>query len=105
VVTFIRMQSGFMGPEDFRNYYAPSSQSSRPASVPCRATSGTDYPGQRRSEQLAMFRISAKSCRVFTFAETLIMAAMNVETARFAFGDRGQPKTATAQRREDHGTR
>ena len=27
-----------------------------------------------------MFRITAKSCRTFTFAEVLIMAAINVET-------------------------
>jgi hypothetical protein len=45
-----------------------------------------------------MFRISAKSCRTFTFAEILIMAAMNVETARFVLGDRNRIKPATAQR-------
>lgn len=46
-----------------------------------------------------MFRITAKSCRRFTFAEVLIMTAMNVETIRVASGDRGRSNTATAQRR------
>jgi hypothetical protein len=31
-----------------------------------------------------MFNISAKTCRSFTLAEVLIMAAMNVETIRLA---------------------
>lgn len=31
-----------------------------------------------------MFRITAETCRTFTFAEVLIMAAMNMEDARVA---------------------
>jgi hypothetical protein len=31
-----------------------------------------------------MFRITTETCRAFTFAEVLIMAAMNLETARSA---------------------
>jgi hypothetical protein len=46
-----------------------------------------------------MFRITAKSCRTFTFAEVLIMTAMNVETIRVALEARGRSNTATAQRR------
>ena len=45
-----------------------------------------------------MFRITTRSCDTFTFAEILIMAAMNMETKRFACGGRGRSKTATAQR-------
>ena len=32
-----------------------------------------------------MFQITAETCRSFTFAEVLIMAAMNVETIRLSF--------------------
>jgi len=45
-----------------------------------------------------MFRITTRSCDTFTFAEILIMAAMNMETKRFASAGRGRPKTATAQK-------
>ena len=45
-----------------------------------------------------MFRITTRSCDTFTFAEILIMAAMNVETKRFASGGRVRAKTATAQK-------
>ena len=31
-----------------------------------------------------MFQITAETCRAFTFAEVLIMAAMNVETKRLS---------------------
>lgn len=31
-----------------------------------------------------MFRITTETCRAFTFAEVLIMAALNVENARLA---------------------
>jgi len=36
-----------------------------------------------------MFRITAETCRRFTLAEVLIMAAMNVEPARIAT-DKGE---------------
>jgi hypothetical protein len=32
-----------------------------------------------------MFRITAETCRTFTLAEVLILAAMNMESARVAF--------------------
>jgi hypothetical protein len=32
-----------------------------------------------------MFQITAETCRVFTFAEVLIMAAMNVESVQLSF--------------------
>ena len=31
-----------------------------------------------------MFQITAETCRAFTFAEVLIMAAMNVESVRLS---------------------
>jgi hypothetical protein len=46
-----------------------------------------------------MFNISAKTCRSFTLAEVLIMAAMNVETDRRAFAERAQLYRAAAQKR------
>jgi hypothetical protein len=39
-------------------------------------------------EQLAMFRITSETCRAFTLAEVLIMAAMNVESIRLSFEGR-----------------
>src|SRR5215475_15015328 len=36
---------------------------SQPVTVPSRTTSGTDCPGQRRLEQIAMFYITAETCR------------------------------------------
>jgi len=33
-----------------------------------------------------MFRITAETCRAFTLAEVLILAAMNVESVRVASG-------------------
>ncbi len=41
-----------------------------------------------------MFRISAESCRRFSLAEILIMAAVNVETVRPGSRDRMRAKTA-----------
>ena len=64
-----------------------------------RATFGIDRPGQRRSEQLAMFRISSRSCNTFTFAEILIMAAMNVENVRFVSAGRLRANPAIAQKK------
>jgi hypothetical protein len=49
-----------------------------------RASSGADFSVQRRSDQLAMFRITTRTCGTFTLAEVLIMAAMNLETSRMA---------------------
>ena len=57
---------------------------SQPGTVPSRTAPRTDRTGRRRSEQLTMFRITAETCRGFTFAEVLIMAAMNIENARLA---------------------
>jgi hypothetical protein len=45
-----------------------------------------------------MFRITAETCRRFTFAEILIMAAMNVESISPAPEARVRPNTAVAQR-------
>ena len=42
----------------------------------------TDSPEWRRSELLIMFRITTETCRAFTLAEVLILAAMNLESAR-----------------------
>jgi len=44
-----------------------------------------------------MFQITAETCRAFTLAEVLILAAMNVENTRLAAEGQGRPKT-TAQR-------
>jgi hypothetical protein len=44
-----------------------------------------------------MFSITGKTCRAFTLAEILIMAAMNVETIRLASATRVQPHGAPAQ--------
>lgn len=41
-----------------------------------------------------MFRITAETCRSFTLAEILILAAMNVETVRQASEGRFRPETA-----------
>ena len=41
-----------------------------------------------------MFRITAETCRSFTLAEILIMAAMNVETIRMGSEGAVRPKTA-----------
>jgi hypothetical protein len=45
-----------------------------------------------------MFYITAETCRRFTFAEVLIMAAMNVKTTRPASRSRIQARTELAQR-------
>jgi hypothetical protein len=45
-----------------------------------------------------MFSISAESCRRFSLAEILIMAAMNLETTRVASGGRVRLVTAATQR-------
>jgi hypothetical protein len=45
-----------------------------------------------------MFRITAKTCRAFTLAEILIMAALNVETGRPASRTCIRANTAVAQR-------
>ncbi len=44
-----------------------------------------------------MFRITSETCRAFTFAEVLILAAINVESNRLAAESQVSPKTA-AQR-------
>jgi hypothetical protein len=44
-----------------------------------------------------MFRITSETCHAFTFAEVLILAAMNVESTRLAAGGQARPKAA-AQR-------
>src|SRR5215468_1411833 len=48
-----------------------------PGAVPSSANSRTNVPGLCRSEQVAMFYITAKACRTLTLAQVLIMAAMN----------------------------
>jgi hypothetical protein len=45
-----------------------------------------------------MFCITAETCRRFTLAEVLIMAALNVETIGVASAERMRPKAAVAQR-------
>jgi hypothetical protein len=45
-----------------------------------------------------MFRITAETCRSFTFAEILILAAMNVETIRMGSEGSVRPKTTATQR-------
>ncbi len=44
-----------------------------------------------------MFRITSETCRAFTFAEVLVLAAMNVESTRLAAESQVRSKTA-AQR-------
>ncbi len=44
-----------------------------------------------------MFRITSETCRAFTFAEVLVLAAINVESNRLAAEGQVRPKTA-AQR-------
>jgi hypothetical protein len=44
-----------------------------------------------------MFRITAETCRAFTFAEVLIMAAMNVESVRLGSEGRAGADRAAAQ--------
>jgi hypothetical protein len=44
-----------------------------------------------------MFQITAETCRAFTFAEVLIIAAMNVESARVSSEDRVRANGAAAQ--------
>ena len=44
-----------------------------------------------------MFQITAETCRAFTFAEILIMAAMNVESVRVSSEDRVRANGAAAQ--------
>ena len=44
-----------------------------------------------------MFQITAETCRAFTFAEVLIIAAMNVESARVSSQDRVRANGAAAQ--------
>jgi hypothetical protein len=46
-----------------------------------------------------MFSITTQTCRSFTFAEVLIMAAMNVETIRPTSAARALAKTAATQKR------
>jgi len=41
-----------------------------------------------------MFRITQENCRAFTFAEVLILAAMNMETTRLVGERQARPKTA-----------
>jgi hypothetical protein len=55
------------------------SELSQPGTVLSRTASGTDRTG-RRLEPLMMFRITTETCRAFTLAEILIMAAINMET-------------------------
>jgi hypothetical protein len=55
---------------------------SQSETVLSRASAGADCREQRRSEQIAMFYITAETCRTFTLAEVLITAAMNVDTTR-----------------------
>ncbi len=44
-----------------------------------------------------MFRITSETCRAFTLAEVLILAAMNMESTRLAAEGQASPKTV-AQR-------
>jgi hypothetical protein len=45
-----------------------------------------------------MFSITAQACRSFTFAEILIMAAINVETIRSTSADRALALSAMQKR-------
>jgi hypothetical protein len=69
---------------------------SQPATVLSRTSFGTDFPGQK-SEQLAMFYITAETYRRFTLAKVL-MAAMNMKTSRPVFGSCIRRNTAVEQR-------
>ena len=44
-----------------------------------------------------MFQITAETCRAFTFAEVLIIAAMNVESVRVSCEGRVRANGAAAQ--------
>jgi len=44
-----------------------------------------------------MFQITAETCRAFTFAEVLIIAAMNVESVRLSSDDRVRAIGGAAQ--------
>ena len=44
-----------------------------------------------------MFQITAETCRAFTFAEVLIIAAMNVESVRLSSEGRVRAHGAVAQ--------
>lgn len=44
-----------------------------------------------------MFQITAETCRAFTFAEVLIMAAMNLESIRLSFESRGHASSSAGQ--------
>jgi hypothetical protein len=44
-----------------------------------------------------MFQITAETCRAFTFAEVLIMAAMNIESVRLRSEGRAGANGAAAQ--------
>jgi len=46
-----------------------------------------------------MFLLTNETCRRFTFAEILIMAAMNVESARLDAAGQVAPKNVTAEKR------
>jgi len=46
-----------------------------------------------------MFLLTSETCRRFTFAEILIMAAMNVETARLDAEGQVTPKNTTTEKR------
>ena len=52
-----------------------------------------------------MFCITPETCRAFTLAEVLIMAAMNVETVNPTSGGRMRSNTAEAQSSAKHCTR
>ena len=44
-----------------------------------------------------MFQITAETCHAFTFAEVLIIAAMNVESVRLSSEDRVRANGAATQ--------
>jgi hypothetical protein len=54
--------------------------------------------GHRRSEVLLMFNISLRTCRSFTLAEVLIMAAMNVQTSHPTSANGAEGHGATARK-------
>jgi hypothetical protein len=72
-------ENGFMRLEDSAKPLRPFSRIIQPATVSSRSASRSDSPGRRRSEHLSMFCIMAETCRRFTLAEILIMAAINVK--------------------------
>jgi hypothetical protein len=95
---YIPTETGFMRLEDSERLVTGHlPKLSLLGAAPSRANSGTDCPGHRRSEQLAMFRITARICRTFTLAEILIIAAMNVEA--ICMGSEGSvpPKTTATE--------